>query len=466
MKNEATFTFTDLQHIAGNGAVSLPTDIRIVGISTDTRTLVRGNAFIALEGESFDGHDHINTAFEKGAVIAVVNADKYPDFKQRWPSKTLLPCSDTLQMLGSFAWYHRRRFNIPVIAIGGAAGKTSTKELTAHVLSTVMHVLKTEANYNNRVGTPLTLLQLTDQHHAAVIEIGTNEPGEIEVLSAMVQPTHGLITNIGKEHLEKLIDLDGVEKEETALFDYIIDHDGLRFVNVDDERLRKFGYSDLKGRVVTYGLEHEADINPHVSFDNDLHPAIHLVKGASTFRAAMKTVGVAAASNAAAALAVGWSMNLSASELKLALESYMPPPSHGYARLNIERANGLVILNDTYNANPESMILSLKTLGNYPAERHIAVLGDMKELGASSEEEHSAILEVALQHADLVVLYGEAFKNASIERDSAHTVYCDTHAGCAEVVMENTHAGCAVLVKGSRSMQMEHVVELLLHADQ
>ena len=466
MTNAATFNIKDLHVIAGQGTASLPSDLVITGISTDTRTLVPGNAFVALRGENFDGHDHIAMAFSKGAVLAVIDEHRFPDYKQRWPGCTLLPSADTLHTLGSFAWYHRRRFDIPVIAIGGAAGKTSTKEITAHVLGTVMNVLKTQANYNNRIGTPLTLLQLDATHDVAVIEVGTNEPGEIEVLSAMVQPTHALITNIGKEHLEKLIDIDGVEKEETALFDYTSDHDGLRFVNMDDERLQRFGYDDVKGRVVTFGIDHESDIMPHISFDTELHPVLHLVKGTATFRAALQTIGLAAAYNAVSATAIAWSMNMSAGEIKHALETYAPEASHGYARMTVEQANGLVIMNDTYNANPESMTLSLKTLSYYPADRRIAVLGDMRELGDAAEEEHQAILELALQNADLVVVHGEEFQKAVLERDSAHAVYCDTHLGCAEIVMENTHPGSVVLVKGSRGMKMEHVVEHLLNSDQ
>jgi len=231
MTNTATFTQPDLVTMFGPAAASLPTDLTITGISTDTRTLVPGNAFIALRGERFDGHDKIEEALQKGARLILTE-----DISRVPPRATALACGSTLHALGTFAWFHRRRFSIPVVAIAGAAGKTSTKDVVAHVLASTMSVLKTEANYNNQVGTPLTLLQLTHEHGAAVIEIGTNEPGEIEILCAMVQPTHGLITNIGKEHLEKLVDLDGVEKEETALFDYLRDHHGVALVNVDDDR--------------------------------------------------------------------------------------------------------------------------------------------------------------------------------------------------------------------------------------
>ena len=191
------------------------------------------------------------------------------------------------------------------------------------MLSQATTVLKTEANYNNQIGVPLTLLQLTREHKAAVIEIGTNEPGEIEILAAMVQPTHGVITTIGPEHLEKLIDLDGVEKEETALFDYLSDHGGVSFVNVDDERLRKYGHGGrLGGRVVTFGLDNPADIHPSVEFDDALHPTMHIVKDEFTFRAPMKTTGLASALNATCGLAVAWVMGFGSELARQGLMSY------------------------------------------------------------------------------------------------------------------------------------------------
>ncbi|RPI67106.1 MAG: UDP-N-acetylmuramoyl-tripeptide--D-alanyl-D-alanine ligase, partial [Ignavibacteriae bacterium] len=318
MTNTASFTYDDLQQIAGEAAAHLPKDLVVRGISTDTRTLEPGNAFIALRGEQFDGHDHIPTAIERGASLIVHSR---PSSVVRRPSSEATCCSllaaDGLKILGSFAWFHRRRFHIPVITVAGSAGKTSTKDLTAHVLSERFKVLKTQANYNNQIGTPLTLLQLSAEHEAAVIEIGTNEPGEIELLSAMVQPTHGVITSLGKEHLEKLIDLDGVEREETALFDYLHDHGGLSFVNMDDVRLRKYGHGGrLAGRVITFGMENLADIHPRISFDDELRPVLHLVKDELTMRAEMKTTGVASAMNGVCAMAIAWSLNMSAKEIR------------------------------------------------------------------------------------------------------------------------------------------------------
>jgi UDP-N-acetylmuramoyl-tripeptide--D-alanyl-D-alanine ligase len=454
----STFDHHDLMAIAGDAAYALQDTVVVRGVSTDTRTLAQDNAFIALRGENFDGHEYVDQAFDKGASIAVIDVVRYPDYAQRWPGKPIVAVADPLHTLGSFAWYHRRRFDIPVIAIAGAAGKTSTKDITAHVLSVAMHVLQTEKNFNNRIGTPHTLLRLTGEHEAAVVEIGTNEPGEIELLSAMVQPTHGLITNIGKEHLEKLIDLDGIEREETALFDYLTDNGGLLFVNVDDERLQRYGHHGHHGRAITFSIENEADIHLQVTFDEEVHPTLHLVKGATTFHAHMHTVGLASAYNAACAVAVAWSLNYSAHQIKQGLESYQPLTSQGYARMAVERIGGIAVLNDTYNANPESMKMSLKTLAMYPAKRRIAVLGDMRELGPTAPEEHLSVLEHALQSADLVITIGESFRLALQHREASHAIEADSFEAAARIIRDNTQSGSVVLIKGSRGMQMENVI--------
>ncbi|MBM4179042.1 MAG: UDP-N-acetylmuramoyl-tripeptide--D-alanyl-D-alanine ligase [Ignavibacteria bacterium] len=454
MTNVATFTHQDLLAIFGNAASHLPSTLKVTSISTDTRTLVPGNAFVALRGERFDGHNNVQEALQKGASLIVVE-----ESSGLASNDVTLVVASTLNALGSFGWYHRRRFTIPVIAIAGAAGKTSTKDLTAHVLSQDMRVLKTQANYNNQVGTPLTLLQLTDDVDAAVIEIGTNEPGEIEILSAMVQPTHGLITNIGKEHLEKLIDLDGVEREETALFDYLRDHGGLAFVNNDDPRLSKYATSFT--RAITFGVENTADIHLTVGFDIDVRPSVHIVHGTFAFRAQLQTHGLASAYNAACAVAIGWSMQMHPEFVQRGLNTYVNPSSAGYGRMRVERINNLTVLNDTYNANPESVLMALRTLQRYPASKRIAILGDMRELGVSAEEEHMHIISASQEYADVVIVIGDEFRRAAERLDAPHLIVTPTHRGCVEHLLEVARDNSVVLVKGSRGMAMERVLDLL-----
>ncbi len=456
MKNVAPFGYEDIVAIAGKYAANVPQDISVVGVCTDSRSLVPGNAFIALRGETHDGHAHIQSAIDKGASLVVADTGFAPNPSWNTP---VVCVPNTLHCLGSFAWYHRRRFTLPVVAVAGATGKTSTKDLTAHVLSTTFHVLTTEANYNNQIGTPLTLLQLTSEHQAAVIEIGTNQPGEIELLSAMVQPTIGLITNIGKEHLEFLINLDGVEREETALFDYLRDHDGLALVNMDDERLAAYAGSFRKA--ITYAVDAPAEIRPSVSFDSSVRPTIHMVHGAFTFRAPMQSVGLASAYNAVCAVAVAWALQMHPADVQEGLTSYQPPAAHGYARMVVQHVKGATILNDSYNANPDSMLMALRTLQKFPAKKRIAVLGDMRELGAAAEEEHMRVLSEAESVADLVLFIGNEFRRAFERIDGNHVIAHETHRGLAEDLREHLEEGTAVLVKGSRGLQMERVIENL-----
>ncbi len=461
MTNVATFSHQDLLAVFGEASMaSLVSGIAVRGISTDSRTLVAGNAFVAVRGERFDGHEHVQGALQKGAVCCIVDHAFFvtasPDLQT-----SLIPVANTIHALGSIAHYHRRRFRIPIVAIAGSAGKTSTKELTAAIVSAKYLTLKTEANYNNQIGTPLTLLQLSSEHEVAIIEIGTNEPGEIELLCAMLQPTHGLITNIGKEHLEKLVDLDGVEREECTLFEYLADHDGLAFVNVDDERLKPYGYHRGLRRVVTFGIEHHADMRVHVTFDSELHPVVHVVNNAFTFRATMRLHGLAAARNAACAVAVAWALNIPADVVLRVLSSYEADTSHGYARMVVQHCGGLSILNDCYNANPDSMIVAIETLHQFPAKRRIAVLGDMLELGTNAHFEHMAILEEASAKSDAVITMGEHFRDAVEEMELSNVQWCETYVGCAEVVHDMSGTDAAVLVKGSRGLAMERVIHLL-----
>lgn len=456
----AAFSYNDLLAVFGEASAHLNADIAVRGVSTDSRTLVAGNAFVALRGERFDGHTHIEGALRNGAACCVVDR-VYFDNAALSLRASLIPVANTVHALGSIAHYHRKRFHIPIVAIAGSAGKTSTKELTAAVVAAKYKTLKTEANYNNQIGTPLTLLQLTPEHEVAIIEIGTNEPGEIELLCAMVHPTHGLITNIGKEHLEKLIDIDGVEREECTLFEYLGDHDGLAFVNVDDERLKPFGYHHGIRRVVTFGIDTHADMRVHVTFDTELHPIVHVVNNAFTFRAPMRLHGIAAARNAACAVAVAWSLNVPAADVQRVLSSYETSIDHGYARMVVQHCGSLTILNDCYNANPQSMAVAIETMRLFPAQRRIAVLGDMLELGTNAPFEHMAILVEAAAKSDLVITMGEHFRDAVEEMELSNVQWCETYVGCADLVRDVSGTNTAVLVKGSRGLAMERVIHLL-----
>jgi UDP-N-acetylmuramoyl-tripeptide--D-alanyl-D-alanine ligase len=322
---------------------------------------------------------------------------------------------------------------------------------------------------------PLTLLRLTNTHTAAVVEIGTNEPGEIAKLSAIVAPTHGLITNIGKEHLEKLIDEDGVEEEETALFRYLAEHGGTAFLNCNDERIRKYGRSGF----LRYALADEtlnADITATFAVQSSTSTMLQLVHHRTNIsvEAHLQSVGITGARNALAAAAVGFGLGMSAEEIRRGLEGFRPETSEtGYGRMVAEtrelpQNRTIMLLNDCYNANPTSMYAALETLQTTTAPRRLAVLGDMRELGAASASEHDALL-ATLQSAswlELAVLIGAEMQKAYLRAPRQHEtmtklVYCDTHSEAAQIIGVRVQTGDVLLVKGSRGVHLEEVLERL-----
>jgi UDP-N-acetylmuramoyl-tripeptide--D-alanyl-D-alanine ligase len=472
--NIAPFDYADFVSIFGERiCVNLPKDLKIRGVSTDTRTLSTGNCFVALRGERFDAHTLVNDALEKGAAVALVESRL--DAGVMDESAPILVVDDTLGAFGALANFHRRRFSIPVLAVAGSAGKTTTKEMTARLLSEHFEVLKTEGNFNNQVGVPLTLLRLTNAHTAAVVEIGTNEPGEISKLSAIVAPTHGIITNIGKEHLEKLIDENGVEEEETALFRYLAEHGGTAFINRNDERISKYGRSGW----ISYALADGAidtDITAVFTLQPSTHPILQIVRHRTDDRveAHLQSVGITGARNALAAAAVGFGLGMSAEEIRRGLEGFRPETSEtGYGRMVAEtrelpQNRTITLLNDCYNANPTSMYAALETLQTTAAPRRIALLGDMRELGAASESEHDALI-AALKSASwltLAILIGTEMHKAYLRASAQHEttpklVYCDTHSEAAQMISVQVQTGDVLLVKGSRGVRLEDVLERL-----
>ena len=310
LPNTARFSGDELNIIFTNKAVgknkeqyvlmNFPANYSCTGVCVDTRELNKENLFIALIGENTDGHSYLNRAKEKGASAFIINADKKDEVIEQFPDFPLIICNNTLSALGRLGHFHRNKFDYPVILIGGSNGKTTSKEMTANLLSQKFKVLKTEKNYNNQIGLPLMLLQMTNDFDVAVFEIGTNEPGEISILSTMAQPTHGLLTNIGKEHLEKLIDLDGVESEETYLLGYLKKTDGTAFVNIDDERLAK--YLVLLDKRMTFGTKGASDLKADFVLNGKLNPMITFHYAGRVFTANMKTGGSVTALNAIAAL--------------------------------------------------------------------------------------------------------------------------------------------------------------------
>ena len=468
------------------------------GVSTDTRSLHKGDLFVALKGESFDGHDFVRMAIKAGAIAAVVSDDWY--YRQSHPRMPVIVVRSTLEAYGVIARTWRRQFKIPVVCVAGSNGKTATKEMTALVLAEKYNVLKTPENDNNQIGVPKTLLQLTKKHTAVVLEIGSNHAGEIASLCRIAEPTHGLITTIGRDHLQYLRTIEGVAGENGDLFGWLSTHDGKAFVNADDKYIRtqaalrglnamvEYGFAArtaaIKGKRLGIGQRGE----PKFSFS---------IGGKRAHMVTLQAIGEHSMDNALAAASVGAQLGVPSAKIASALESYVPDTAHDYARLRVERAEldggrgrVITILNDTYNANPDSMYAALETLFEIKTNgRRIAVLGDMLELGEGSRSEHeflgtwllqSDIDEVFLVGEEMFYAYeavksnrelalprslsGKSQKGSSVRKrlksqDVATSSFALTEKSrLIDVLFTTLHNDDVVLVKGSRGMKMEDIV--------
>lgn len=461
-------------HFTGEGRAERRS---VKGFSTDTRSLKKGEVFIALTGENFDGHRFLDMAAERGAPVALVARSWFDGAAGARPATDLplIVVEDTLVTYGRIASAYRESFDIPVVAVAGSNGKTTTKELIADLLAVKHNVLRTEGNLNNLIGVPAMMLRMRSEHTAAVIEIGTNTPGEIAMLCEILRPTHGIITNIGREHLELLGSVEGVAREEGALFEYLRAAGGTVFVNLDDRYIASMG-KGLPKRI-TYGMTRRADVAGKRGKLNPFGaPSLEITdrrKGeAKPIALQLQTPGEHTAGNALAAAAVALAFRVPAREIKRRLEAFAPPIyKGGYARLApMMTASGARVLNDTYNANPDSTLAALRTLASVKPERggrRIAVLADMRELGTSSAAEHKGLGEeiASMPRIDFVLFHGDEMKRAhrALASHASNGAARSRHFTDKEKLIAALRTMLTphdiVLVKGSRSMRMEEVVK-------
>lgn len=424
-------------------------------ITTDSRDCPEGSIFFALKGESFDGNRFAKAALEKGCAYAVIDEREFAEEG----NGQLILVDNVLTTFKELAREHRRRFDIPVIGITGTNGKTTTKELIAAVLGEKYNVMYTRGNFNNDVGVPKTLFSLRPEHEIAVVEMGASHPGDIKALVDYVEPTCGLITNVGRAHLQGFGSFEGVKRTKGELYDFLESHNGLLFLNESNPDLMEMAAQRDFGRIISYGRDEGGNVEGEVI---DCSPFLnfrwrqHLHAGqipANAYEVETHLIGAYNLDNMLAAIAVGLHFGVSPAQINHALGHYIP--SNNRSQLETTEHNRLIV--DAYNANPSSMAAAIDNFKLMKAERKMAILGDMLELGAVSDEEHQKTVD-ALAAAGIkeVWLVGEEF-------GKTHTAFRkfknvdEVKAAIAAHRPENYH----ILIKGSNGIHLSQLPELL-----
>lgn len=418
--------------------------IQYPSITTDSRKIKEDVLYFALKGEKFDGNDFAKEALERGAAYAVVDNPVYRNLDR------MIMVEDVLSTLQALANHHRRQLNIPVLAITGTNGKTTTKELVKAVISQKYDVLATEGNLNNHIGVPLTLLSIAPHHNFAIIEMGANHPFEIQALCKIAEPTYGLITNIGKAHLEGFGGFEGVKKTKKELYDFLEDSQGTIFYNADNDILSGFLVT-AKTHKLSYGVN-SGDICKGKLTQGDLFLSAQVqCSDLSSFHIKTQLIGNYNFENMLAAVAIGKYFEVSNEAICQAIENYKPVNNR--SQLTITPNNTLFV--DCYNANPSSTELSLHNLFAVKASPKVAILGDMLELGDDAALEHRKIIELLLANKCDALLVGPVYNEIA---KSFGIPSFENVADLSTYLSQHILKGYTILIKGSRGIQLEKVL--------
>ena len=433
------------------GAQHHGVDLEFHGVSTDTRQVRAGELFVALQGENYDAHDFIQQAADAGAVAVIVSR----------PTQTKLPAllvEDTRKALGSLASAWRSQFSIPVVAITGSNGKTTVKEMIASILAVNGQPLVTQGNLNNDIGVPLTLFNLDAHHTHAVIEMGANHAGEIATLAGLAKPDVGVVTNAMSAHLEGFGSLDGVAKAKGEMFEEL-GESAVAIINVDDNYSAQWRRRALPARILGFGLDDTAEVSAeNIDFNPlDWNTHFDLQTPAGNVPVVLPLAGRHNVMNALAASAACLALDIPLHEIQQGLASMKCVSGRLMAGVSPQ---GATIIDDSYNANPSSLQAGLEVLAMMPGKR-ILVIGDMAELGENSESLHSQIATLAREH-DVQYLFALGEQSAAaVEKFGNGGMHFDSHEALSASLRTELDEHSVVLIKGSRRMQMERIVNAM-----
>ncbi|MFB0937489.1 MAG: UDP-N-acetylmuramoyl-tripeptide--D-alanyl-D-alanine ligase [Urechidicola sp.] len=402
-------------------------------VNTDTRNIRKNSIFFALKGENFNGNKYAEEAIKKGASYAIVDEEEYKT------TESVILVDNVLQCLQELAAYHREILNVPILALTGSNGKTTTKELINAVLSRKFNTVATQGNLNNHIGVPLTLLSMTDETEFGIVEMGANHLNEISFLSNIAKPNFGYITNFGKAHLEGFGNIEGVIKGKSELYDYLKSTHGKVFVNQHDEIQLK----------QSEGI-HTIPFEETIAFI-DANPSVKI--SFKNLEIESQLIGSYNFNNIAAAITIGNYFDIDSTTVKTALENYISTNN----RSQVIQKNDVRIIMDAYNANPSSMQAALENFKNLEASSKIAILGDMFELGEAAVDEHQKIAEFAEElNLKLVFLIGELFSKTATN-DAIKFIDFDTFKNNYN---STEFSNSTLLIKGSRGMKLERILDL------
>ena len=421
-------------------------------ICTDSRNCPEGSLFFALKGDNFNANAFAKTALANGCAYAIVDEAEFAT------DEKYILVEDVLKTLQELASYHRKQLGTKIVGITGTNGKTTTKELIAAALKEQFNILYTQGNLNNHIGVPLTLLQLKAEHEIAIIEMGANHPGEIKLLAEIACPDYGIITNVGKAHLEGFGSFEGVKKTKAELYDYICANGQLIFINKDNEHLTEMaanaGITDKRKEYSLNPANSDCYIYGQVSSCSPFLNMECSIENSIVFNIHTQLIGTYNAENVLAAVTIGHFLGVSKEAIKAGLEKYTP--QNNRSQLTVTAKNKLVV--DAYNANPTSMKAAIINFGQMDVERKVLILGDMLELGEQSDFEHNQIVELLNQYNfEKVMLVGPQFKKTN----NKFHCFDNVDALLADLSDKNDINNCYVLIKGSRGIKLEKVLNVL-----